>query len=209
MDITKIKALAFTALGETRSHDFKEKGNKYYHGERVAKLVISLRKIIFPLDDSYDEILVTAALFHDIANGGDNHAEEGALKTKEILTEYCTEIELEKICQIISVHDDRSSTSHDLPWYIKLHQDADQLDHFGTYEIWMSFLFAISHNETIADVNNWLNNKRLEKVDKHRNELHFEISKRIFDEKMAFEKAFSARFNIESSGGIWNENDLL
>ncbi|MEA4832678.1 MAG: HD domain-containing protein [Oscillospiraceae bacterium] len=160
MNLDKIKSIATELMKDKRSHSWKERGNKYYHGERVAKLVVTLRGIILPNDQSHDEILTIAAWFHDIANGIEEHGTEGSAITREILSDHCTAAELDDICGIIAVHDDRSSNRRFFSDYIKLHQDADYLDHFGTYDIWMNFLYAVPHNETINDVSNYLLTER-------------------------------------------------
>jgi len=212
MDMQLIKNIAYKEMSNKKSHNFKEKGNKYYHGERVAALALKLRKIILPNDNSQDDIIIVAAWFHDIMNGtGDNtkHPENGALKTKKLLSPYCTNDELSKICEIIYSHDDRYSQRDKFSIYIKLHQDADHLDHFGTFDVWISIVYAVPHGQTINDVRNWLCNERPLKNEQYRNELNFEISKKIFDEKMEFLKYFTDRFSVESQGGIWDEKKFV
>jgi len=208
MDMKLIKNIAFERIGNKSSHEFKEKGNKFYHGERVAALAIKLKELILPDDNSHDEIITVAAWFHDIMNGIDNHATKGAIKTKEILSPYCTSTEISEICEIISVHDDRYSGRDNFSAYIKLHQDADHLDHFGTFDVWMSFIYAVPHNQTINDVKDWLLKVRPAENEKYRNELNFELSRQIFDEKMEFLNYFSNRFGVEIAGGIWNESQF-
>jgi len=209
MNLIAAKKLAFDLLGNKNSHYWKEKGNKYYHGERVAKLVLELRRIILPDDDSHDEILTVAAWFHDLMNGSEDHAVRGANKTKELLHKYCTEDEINSICEIINVHDDRSSGRDTFSDYIKLHQDADQLDHFGTYDIWSGFTYAVAHGQTIDDVMNWLNNRQPSEYARYRRELNYEISRKIYDEKSEFLKEFTLRFRAESMGEIWKLDEII
>ena len=208
MQLEKIKAIAAEQMKEKRSHTWKERGNKYYHGERVAKLVVTLRKLIFPDDSSHDDILTVAAWFHDIANGGEEHCNTGAHQTRALLSGYCSEAELDEICGIIAVHDDRSMHIEYADW-VKLHQDADHLDHFGTFDIWMNFLYAVPHYNTLCDVVDFLANNRQRKSLQYRNELNFDISRAIFDEKEEFLKSFITRFAVESSGEFWNLEPIL
>jgi HD superfamily phosphodiesterase len=208
MDLKAIKKLAFEMMGNKNSHHWKEKGNKYYHGERVATLVLTLRRLIFPEDDSHDDILTVAAWFHDVMNGSDNHAVKGAKKAREVLHKYCTPQELDTICDIIAVHDDRYTGRDTYSNYIKLQQDADHLDHFGTYDVWMSFLYSMPHGQTIQEVIDWMADVRPTEDEKYRNELNFELSKRIYDEKSEFLHSFSERFRVEGMGGIWNLDQL-
>jgi len=215
MDMPVIKTLAFEWMGNKRSHDFKEKGNKYYHGERVAALALTLRRHILPDDGTHDDIMTVAAWFHDIMNGADDHAGEGAAKTRGILSPYCSDEELDGICEMIRVHDDRcsaqetlSATAGELSTYIKIHQDADHLDHFGTFDIWMNFIYSVAHEQTINDARDWLVNVRPAEIERYRRELNFALSRKIYDEKMEFLAYFTERFAVEGSGGIWNEAQI-
>ncbi|MHB1483077.1 MAG: HD domain-containing protein [Saccharofermentanales bacterium] len=205
MDLTAIKKLAYELMGNKRSHDWKEKGNKYLHGERVASLVLKLRKQLLPGDDSHDDILVVAAWLHDIANGVAGHESKGAKKLRHALTGYCSETELDTICEIITFHDDRNSGYDSYSDYIKLHQDADHLDHFGSYEVWTHFLYAVPHELNILDVLDYFKNVRPTEDEKYLSELNFEVSKNIYNEKREFLQNFIDRFGVECTGGIWNE----
>ncbi|MDF2544242.1 MAG: hypothetical protein K0S47_3960 [Herbinix sp.] len=209
MDLPKIKQLAYDLMGSTKSHEWKEIGNKYYHGLRVAILALKLRSYVLPEDDSHDDILTVAAWFHDISNGKENHAVEGAIKAREILAEYCSEYELNEICKIISVHDDRYSDRAMFSDYTKLHQDADHLDHFGTYDVWMEIVYALHHNDTIPEVIEWFQNTSRKYDKQFHAELNYDISKIIYQEKREFLHSFGDRFSVEATGGIWLEDQLL
>lgn len=208
MDIIKIKEIATQQLANKYSPDYNEKGEKFYHGQRVATLAVKLRQLIYPVDLCCDEILTVAAWFHDILNGTANHCIEGSKLTIELLSPYCTKNELDKIYEIISVHDDRASTQK-YPYYIQLHQDADLLDHLGVFDIWRCFTYAIPHDQTVQDILNYMINVRMQKLTIQKDELNFDISKKIYDEKVDFLNNFIERFKIESSGGIWNEKEIL
>jgi uncharacterized protein len=209
MDLVKIKQIAFETMGSKSSHTWKEKGNKYYHGQRTANLIKFLRMQILPDDSNYDQILTVAAWFHDIKNGDIDHAEKGAIKVRSILGKYCTEIELENICRIIGRHDDRYSDRSSFSVYEKIHQDADHLDHFGTFDIWQAFIYTVGHGHTFVDVIDWLKNTRPTQDQKYRDELNFKISKEIYDEKAAFVRFFGDRMSIEGNGGIWNAEEII
>jgi len=208
MDMRAIQAAAFALMGGKSSHEYKDRGNKYYHGQRVAALAVRLRELILPDDNSHDEIITAAAWFHDVMNGAEHHAARGAAKAKEVLAPYCTAEELAEICEIIRVHDDRSSGRGAFSVYAKLHQDADHLDHFGTFDIWANFIYAVPHGRTINDARDSLRHGRRRENSIYREELNFELSRRIFDEKTAFVQYFADRFAVESAGGIWNEEQF-
>ncbi|MEA4889975.1 MAG: HD domain-containing protein [Clostridiaceae bacterium] len=208
MKLDEIKAIAFDNMACKRSHAWKERGNKYYHGLRVAKLAITLRGMIFPDDTAHDDILTVAAWFHDIANGSDEHAVLGAAKTRTLLENLCTQAELDEICGIIAVHDDRASGCRSFPDTVKLHQDADYLDHFGTFDIWSGFLYAAPHNQTIEEQRDFMI-ERFQEFASYRNELNFDVAKAIYNEKVNFFRQFTERFAVESAGDIWHLDEIV
>jgi len=201
MNLEKINQLIFDEIGEKSSHPYKDKGNKYYHGQRVSELAKTLRKKIIPNDDSYDQILTVAAWFHDIKNGNEDHAILGSEQTRIILENHCTSEELDKICDIITVHDQRS-TENNYSIYTKLHQDADLIDHFGTLEIWIDIQYYTKDYFTIPEAVKHMN-ELLKEHKNYRNLLNFEISKEIFDDRNKFFKEFVNRFEQEGNGKIF------
>jgi len=210
MNLLNIKKIAQAEMGNKRSAPYNELGDKYTHGERVATLAVRLRKLILPEDSGYDEIMTVAAWFHDICNGaGDRsmHAIAGAARTEALLVGHCTAEELEQICGIIRIHDDRKTTQA-ISNALKIHQDADHLDHFGSFDIWRLVAYTAGHDETIQDALHYLQNRWPDDNTRWRGELHYDISKRIFDDKTEFVKSFIERFAVESMGGIWHEENL-
>ena len=213
MDLQKIKQAAFEEFGEKRSSLYNEVGDKFAHGERVAKLAVRLRQLIFPEDSGYDDILTVAAWFHDVRNGIDGtsrklHCEEGAKVVRSLLKGLCTVDELEQICSIISVHDDRK-LGNTYSKLVKLHQDADHMDHFATLGIWRFTLISTGHNQTINEAALYVKENRAREVAKWSKEYNFELSKRIFADKMKFEDMYFERFFAEVDGRIYNEDKLI
>ncbi|MGB7605829.1 MAG: HD domain-containing protein [Lutisporaceae bacterium] len=200
MDIALVKQRAFEKLGKRKAHNHRETGFIYYHGVRVAKLVINLRKLVLPKDDSMDDILQAAALFHDVAKGIEPHSQYGSSLVKEMLQDICTVEELEKISELIRLHTSRKNGCCDD--YSKLLQDADLLDHFGTIELWMSINYAAIEDENIDFVIGFYKGKFRELAAKNRSLLNYEICERIFDEKADFLYKFIDRMEIENEGEI-------
>ena len=209
MELEKIKQVAEERLKNSRSHVWKELGNKYYHGERVARLALELRRRVIPGDDSHDDILTAAAWLHDIANGlSSDHAAEGARLVRGLIPDFCTPQELDGICSIISVHDDRSERRHGYSVWVKLHQDADHLDHFGSYDVWMVSLWTLQKGGSILDAADYLTRIRSSEMPRYRAELNFELSRRIFDEKAEYQFNFGRRLLIEGAGDIFVSDKL-
>jgi len=209
MDLKVIKKMAYDLMAGKRSRPGKEKGNKYYHGERVATTVIELRQNILPNDESYDEILIVSAWFHDIMNGEENHAENGAEIVRGILSDYCSELELNKIYKMIAEHDNRIHSSNEGNSYLKLLQDADLLDHYGISDIWINFLHYSSQDKAIIHVLDYFQNKHYKDIEQDRKLLNYDISVRIFDEKCKFLHEFTNRLKYEGIGKIYNLNSLI
>jgi uncharacterized protein len=211
MNLPVIKQIAQAEMGGARSSPYNERGDKYTHGERVATLAVRLRRLILPDEGGYDNVLTVAAWFHDICNGtGDRaaHAVAGAERAKKLLAGHCAANELEEIRGVIAAHDDRKAENKIYSDAVRIHQDADHLDHFGTNEIWRLAAYTAGHNETIGEALRYLQNRWPDDNARWRGELHFDISRKIFDEKTEFMKSFIERFAVESAGGVWREDML-
>jgi len=211
MNLPTIKKIVQTEMSQKRSSPYNEIGDKYAHGERTATIAQKLRRVVLPGDSSRDNILTVAAWFHDICNGVVSHAihcKVGTQRTRELLTGHITANELEQICHIIAVHDDRShgSTYGEI---VKIHQDADHLDHFGTMDIWRSVAYTNGNDLAMKDALGFMLNDRPAEVIKWRSQLHYDISRRIFDDKEEYMQTFIRRFAVEAAGEIWDEAVLL
>ena len=68
MDFARLNALAEGWMRTRQAHLERERGSVYFHGQRVAKGVLELRRRVTE-DASHDEILRAAAIFHDIVAG--------------------------------------------------------------------------------------------------------------------------------------------
>lgn len=200
MDLQLIKARALENLGRRKAHKRRETGFIYYHGERTAKLVISLRKLVLPEDSSMDDILQAAALFHDVAKGIEPHSKHGAVLTGEMLQDLCSREELDKITELIRLHTSRMKGNCDD--YARLLQDADLLDHFGSIELWMGISYAAGEDWNIDKLLDFYNGEFVEIAAKNRSLINYEVSKSIFDEKIDFTHRFAERISIENKGGI-------
>ena len=199
MDLNAILKVAEVNMKDRKSQPFRELGNKFYHGLRVAESAKHLCEML-----SYEtdlDILTVAAWFHDICNGVGNHEYLGANKTVELLDGLCTKSELDEIWELITYHDSRSKP--DLRMEIQILQDADRLDHYGISEVWDAFQYALSQNMSMEQAVEILaENDRIHEADVDRNSLRFPCSRQIYDEKMAFFKSIINRMRVEGSGGF-------
>ncbi len=145
MDIDRIANLAFEIMKDRKAQPDREVGYIFYHGKRVGKLAVKLRERLLPNDASYDEYLFAAGLFHDVGKGFNPHAEYGAYLVRNILKEYCSEEEISKIADLIYYHQGPRK-EESLSEYIKILQDADILDRFGTMQVWLNIYDCASKN---------------------------------------------------------------
>jgi uncharacterized protein len=203
MDLNTIKQAAGKLMIDRRVHIDREKGGAYYHGERVAGTVLILRNIVVPEDCSYDDILTVASWFHDIGKGIEPHNVYGAVLAKEALREYCSPKEVDEIAGLIELHCERCPQSNDYTAWVKLLQDADLIDHFGTFTIWMDFLHSSFEEKSIEQTFTYDEAEWEKHCQKYRNLLNYDVSKSIIDDKINFINEFYARFRVEGRGGIY------
>lgn len=192
-------------LASKSSHEWKEPGNKYDHGVRTAKLTLHLRELIFPDTDDPaldEDILTVAAWFHDICNGQDDHERAGAEYIETLLAEYCTAEELAAVCGLVRVHDHRTTEPEKtMPDAVKLLQDADMLDHLGTYDVWITFCEFCHQHRTPMEYAEQFTNGVFDRFAAHwRSRMNYPQSLEIFEEKIAFECAFARRMLRELNG---------
>ena len=98
-----LKKIGLFVLGKKKSHKERGIGAAYFHGMRVANGVIELRKRLFE-DDSMDDVLRCAGMFHDIGKGIEPHNHTGAVLVRDLLKDEMAETELDQVCRLISAH---------------------------------------------------------------------------------------------------------
>ena len=152
MDLKEIKQIAAQEMKNRASHKWKAAGNKYYHGLRTAKIAKELyRRLGF---GALPDTLTAAAWLHDIRNGKEEHERLGAEHVWEILQNCCTNEETEKIARLVLIHDSRDMQG--LTDEEMVLQDADMLDHFGTFEIWEVFQYSGYHSIPLEETIKWM-----------------------------------------------------
>lgn len=199
MDFLKLEKIAENFMKNRRFHQYRETGSVYYHGARVARGTLQLRRLTTD-DAGHDDILRCAAMFHDIAKGMKPHSYYGAMLVRDILKDELTPYEMDEVCRLILAHGDRRPARevHDL--WVWLIQDADVLDHVGTGEIWMSCIHSAYMGKPITDMLDWYTCGFDEQMAKYRSRLNLGVSREIFDSKVDFERQFIRRLMVESTG---------
>lgn len=204
MNLSVIKQTAEKLMIDRSAHAERERGSIFYHGERVANTAIILRKIILPDDTSHDDKLTVASWFHDIGKGIEPHAKYGAALTKVTLKDCCEPEEVSAIIELIEYHCNRSPKSNTYTEYVKLIQDADMIDHYGTFTIWMDIFYSAYKNKSIEQTAFYNETEWKEHCQGNRALLNYKISQEIFDEKIKFVNEFYSRLRIEGQGEIFN-----
>jgi uncharacterized protein len=193
MDNQRIEEIAYSAMAQRRERPTREPGWLYYHGLRTAKIAVHLGRRLET--DAELDVVYTGALFHDIGKGAEPHHETGAAITRQLLGDLCTSTELDRICDIVRYHNQRHQASS-LPVEIRIVQDADTLDHVGPIDVWLAFYWSGAHRETIHEHMRFIHS---EENDRYRRELReglsFDLSRQIFDERLAYEERFFAEFH--------------
>ncbi len=201
MNIELINKIAEENMKNMVTHTDREKGWCLAHGRRTARLAINLRKKIFPGNTVSDEIIYTAALFHDIGKQHDDHEKAGAIITRNLIDEYCSPEEMDEISYIISNHNAFNVDKTTFTDNLKIVQDADIIDHQGAIFIWITMHMAAEKGIGV--------DKTLEMFDRYdtrdnilRNGglLNFDISKEIIEERYRLERAFFDRLRNEQNG---------
>jgi len=201
MDLAVIQEMAWKSMGKRHSHPDREPGYAYYHGQRVAKIAIQLREWVLPHEDQYDDVILVGGWFHDVGKGIEPHWEYGALICREILQDQCPGPQLEQIVEIVGGHTLRKVREY--PHYVKLVQDADILDHFGSQEIWLNFWHTAYRRKNVEYTLDYYHNSYAEHIQQVRELLNYPKSVEVFDEKDRFVRTFIERFSRESEGELF------
>lgn len=201
MDFQKLDGIAFRLMGKRKSHLEREVGAAYFHGKRTGRGAVELRKRLFPEDDSMDDILLCAGMFHDMCKGLEPHADNAAFLCRKVLQEEMTEAELDAVCRLIQQHDKRHPGTEVNTVWERLLQDADVMDHYGSQGIWMSnTYYAYCGQREMAALSEFYFKEWDPQCESDRKKLNFDLSRQIFDEKVAFEGNVIRRMIREAEG---------
>lgn len=201
MDWIAIDELAAKLMKNRKAHKERERGFVYYHGKRVGSSAIELRKLVLPQDGSGDDMLRLAGMFHDVGKGLSPHARFGAPIFIEAMKGYVDDEALVLKCaEIISHHGDRQPEESPYDIWTQLIQDADLLDHSGSYGVWMNAQFYSYFEGCMSDGAKYHSETSEQYYQDNVGLLNFEISRKIFRDKINAEQAFFKRAAIEAEG---------
>lgn len=209
MDFERLNAVAEKLMKHRKAHREREAGSIYEHGQRVMKLVVMLRKEVVPEDDSMDEILRLAGMFHDIGKGIEPHAAFGAPIMLQAVKGIVTDEEAQAAARLIETHCDRRPDENVHTVWARLIQDADLLDHIGTYNIWMDIQYCAHKEMGVNEEAEFLRSKVEDYAAFHRTQLNFDVSRRIYDDRIGFYLEFMRRFLVESQGEVYRAEEVI
>lgn len=203
MNFERLNEIAFKMMGKRKSHMEREIGAAYFHGQRTGKGAVQLRKALVPQDNSMDDILLCAGMFHDMCKGLEPHSNNAAFLCREVLKNELTEAEMEQVCALIAAHDKRHPGTDVNTVWEKILQDADILDHYGSQGVWMSnTYYAYCGQREMAALGEFYFNEWDPQCAHDRKKLNFDLSKELFDEKCAFESSVIERMLKEAEGTL-------
>ena len=180
------------------SSPHREPGYIFYHGERTARMCGELLELVVGEDAEFGDEVFAAAVFHDVGKGFDEHHLVGAEIAVRLLSGLMDPTEIESIKNIVSHHCLRDPARAE-SIEVALVQDADMIDHFGTQEIWLRLSRCIGEKRSAADfASEWSGAGTAESRIRCRELLNFDVSKKIYDERIKYADEFMNRFAAES-----------
>ncbi|MHC4717689.1 MAG: HD domain-containing protein [Planctomycetota bacterium] len=205
MNRDQIEEVARDRMLERKEQEAREPGWLFYHGIRTAKIAEKLCDLL-EMEVNRDTVFA-GALFHDIGKGRDRHSLVGAKVTKTLLERHCTSEELEAVCEIVRLHNQRHGQER-CPEVVRVVQDADLLDHVGPIVPWLAFYWSGTHREAIDSHVRYVTGEENQRYRKGmRERLNFEVSVTMFDERVAWENDFFETFRRVYFEGVW-QGDL-
>jgi len=200
MDVEQIQELARQLMIDRKGHLEREPGYIYYHGVRTAIICMKLLDRIGQTSAIDRDILYAGALLHDVAKGIEPHAETGAAIVMQSLEGKMPPKAIETVSELVRMHNKRGKSSQVDQMLI---QDADLLDHFGSQNIWLGFLYSAAHDEPGEEfLEYYRGEKNRMYIEWCRKILNFDVSREALEGKISFEQMFLDRFERELNGEL-------
>jgi len=209
MNFEKLDEIAQELMKKRKAHRERETGSVYEHGVRTAKLCLLLRRELVPDDDSMDEILQLAGLFHDVGKSVEPHEKFGPVIFLEAVKGVVSDAEAQEAARLIAEHCDRRPGEEYPDVWSKILQDADLLDHIGSYTVWMDIQRAAFRDMSVEQTAERFKEHARVYAEYHRKTLNFPISIKIYDERIASYLDFADRFCVEARGELYHPERIF
>jgi uncharacterized protein len=135
------------------------------HGFDHTKRVIKLCNFLGNKLGANMDILLPAAILHDIARSEENHAKIGSQKSRKILRERGIDEErINSICEVIESHS-FSAKKEPKSLEAKILSDADKLDALGAIGIYRTAAYSYENSKNMEDFINHFYEKLLKLKD--------------------------------------------
>lgn len=200
MDWAQLDGVAVKLMKNRKEHRERERGFIYYHGRRVARSALELRRLVLPDDDSGDDALRLAGIFHDVGKGLSPHAAYGAAILPTAVQGLVPAELAQRAAEMIAHHCMRQVEPSPFDLWTQLLQDADLLDHSGCYGVWMNAQFYSVFDGCMTDGVQFHAQTSEKYYEDNVDLLNFAISKKIFRDKVNFEQEFFRRAALEAEG---------
>ena len=202
MDVAEVERIARAQMETRKEHDAREPGWIYHHGLRTARIALELAELLGSEIDR--EVVYAGALFHDVGKGSEPHNVRGAELTGKLMASCFGKAELALVCQIVEYHN-RRQESKEHAKSVRIVQDADLVDHVGPVGPWLAFYWSGTHGETAHDHVRFITGEENERFRRGMREgLNFDVSLRMFDERVRWEDEFYKTFRQVYFQGIWH-----
>lgn len=177
-----------------------ERGYRYYHGLRSAKLAGALAQAE-NLAVRHEELYIGAFL-HDVGKAdylGVGHGPRGQEIIEAEIAHLFAPTELELVVNIVSNHYTRHKDSA-LPVEVLLVQDADALDHFGSNAVWLAFHWAKYQGRTQRETMQFYHNEDRQWRERALQGLNFARSRQEMGHRLARIEDFFTHWAKEEAG---------
>lgn len=185
------------------------KNYRYHHLLRVHRYALKLMEHDELRGEEFDpEVVEAAALFHDVGRkediedgymdpfeGHDGHPERGAEKVGELLEEFLSDAQVEKVETVIRNHHSEPETAEG-----KLLQDADSLGIFGVMNIWRMVHYSADNERTLEEMFGYFWGSALEDYAGRLENLHFDVTRRTARKRLAKYQRLVSDMEQEHSG---------
>ena len=140
------------------------------------------------------DVLIPAAILHDIGRGHDNHAHHSGIMTREILQEYGYQ-KIDEIVHAIEVHS-FSAGGETKTIEAQILSDADKLDAMGAIGAYRAAQFGVEHKRPQEEFINHFH----EKLFKLKDLLYTEEAKKLAEKRHKFMLLYLNQLDEELKG---------